>query len=147
PPAGGLPLGSELYLELERFRVTAGDPFEVTVHARNGGNRNLRSAKATLSAPDGWTVSGDGLPGDLRRGRERSATYTVTPPDSAEPGRVRLTADLTAGNVSGTTARAVEVVPAVQGLAEFHPGVVRFREWTVTEGVEQVDSLFVPQVP
>jgi uncharacterized protein (DUF58 family) len=35
----------------------------------------------------------------------------------------------------------------VTAPAEFHPDVVRFREWTVQVGAEQVDTLIVPQVP
>jgi LmbE family N-acetylglucosaminyl deacetylase len=147
PAAGGLALGSELYLTLERFRVTAGDAFDVTVHASNGGERALRSATVALSAPDGWLVEGDGELGTLLQGQQRRATFTVTPPDDADPGRVQLTAQLQAGTARGTTVHAVEVVPAVQGLAEFHPDVMRFREWTGQEGVEQVDTLIVPQVP
>ena len=147
PAAGGLPLGSELFLAPERFRVTAGETFDVTVHARNGGERALRSAAVVVSAPDGWQVEGDGALGTLLQGQPRRATFSVTPPEDADPGRIRLTAELRAGAARGTTVRAVEVVPAVQGLAEFHLDVVRFREWTVQEGVEQVDTLIVPQVP
>jgi LmbE family N-acetylglucosaminyl deacetylase len=166
PAAGGLPLGSELFLTTDRFRVTAGAQADVTVRARNGGRRTLRDAEVMLAAPAGWSATGDGRLGSLRPGREGVASFTLTAPADAQPGRIQLTAELRAGGrasagegerqraggrgsagVTGTTARALEVVPAVQGLAQFHPDVVRFREWTVQTGVEQVDTLIVPQVP
>jgi LmbE family N-acetylglucosaminyl deacetylase len=139
---GGLPLGTEFFLTTEQFRLTGGEPLTVTAHARNGGRRALRSAVVELDAPQGWSVSPavQGL-GSLPPGRERLASFTVIPPEGADPGRVRLSATLRSGARSGTTQRPIEVVPAVQGRAELHPDVARFREWTRQAGAEQVDSL------
>jgi LmbE family N-acetylglucosaminyl deacetylase len=142
PARGGLPRGTELFLTTEQFRLTAGEPLTVTAHARNGGPRALRGAVVELDAPQGWSVSPAARRlGKLRPRRERLATFTVTPPEGADPGRVPLSATLRSRDRSGTTQRPIEVVPAVQGRAELHPDVARFREWTRQAGAEQVDSL------
>jgi LmbE family N-acetylglucosaminyl deacetylase len=139
---GGLPLGTEFFLTTEQFRLTAGEPLRVTAHARNGGSRALRSAVVELAAPQGWSVSPavERL-GPLPPRRERLASFTVIPPEGADPARVPLSATLRSGGSSGTTQTPIEVVPAVQGRAELHPDVARFREWTRQAGAEQVDSL------
>lgn len=151
PAAGGLPLGTEFFLRIAPFRTVAGQPVEVTVHARNGGDRVLRDATVDLHVPDGWTVEGDDRLGNLPRGRERTTTLTVTPPAAAGRGRVSLDATLTAGaagraTVTGSTRGVVEVVPAVVGSVELHPDVARFREWTREVGAEQVDTLIKPRL-
>jgi LmbE family N-acetylglucosaminyl deacetylase len=142
PDRGGLPLGTELFLTTEQFRLTAGEPLRVTAHARNGGSRALRAAVVELDAPQGWSVTPavQSL-GTLPPRQERLARFTVIPPEGADPGRVPLSATLRSGDRSGTTQRPIEVVPAVQGRAELHPDVARFREWTRQAGAEQVDSL------
>jgi LmbE family N-acetylglucosaminyl deacetylase len=142
PARGGLPLGTELFLTTERFRLTGGEPLSVTAHARNGGRRALRAAVVELDAPNGWSVSpAERRLGTLPPGRERLASFTVSPPEGADPGRVPLSATLRSRGKSGTTQRPIEVVPAVQGRAELHPDVARFREWTRQAGAEQVDTL------
>lgn len=148
PAEGGMAAGSELFLELDRFRTTAGRTVNVTAHVTNGGRAALEDAAVELSAPAGWSVDPARIViGDLPPNRPRTAAFTVTPPTAAAPGRVRLSATLRSGTVAGTTHRAVEVVPAVQGTAAFHPDVQRFREWTREVGAEQVDTLIQPRVP
>ncbi|HEX9230359.1 MAG TPA: PIG-L family deacetylase [Jatrophihabitantaceae bacterium] len=56
PDPGGLPQGSLLYLTFSRFFNVAGDPFQVTVHARSGAG-TLPAGSVALSVPAGWTAT------------------------------------------------------------------------------------------
>jgi hypothetical protein len=144
---GGLPAGSEFFLEPERFRTTSDETIGVAAHITNGGRATLEDAVVEIGAPDGWSVDPASVSiGDLPPGRPRTATFTVRPAADAQPGRVRLSGTVSASGVEGTTYAPVEVVPAVQGTAAFHPDVERFREWTREVGVEQVDTLIRPRV-
>jgi LmbE family N-acetylglucosaminyl deacetylase len=87
------------------FDVAAGAPIPVTLHA---------AGQATLTAPAGWTLTGDG------------SNYTVTPPVDAAPG---TTAWLTAASATGYTAEPVEIAPPVQVAHEPLPQVAEFAAW------------------
>lgn len=125
PAKGGLPLGTEFYLSTSRFGVTPGEPFTVTAHAPDGG-------RVALSAPTGWTVKGTG---QVSGG---TAAFTVTA--AGAPGRVRLGATLTTARGTGTTGRAVEVLPAVTGRQEPLSQVADFDEWAAVTGVPQLSD-------
>jgi LmbE family N-acetylglucosaminyl deacetylase len=124
PAKGGLPLGTEFYLTTSEFGVAAGEPFTVTAHAPDG--------RVALSTPAGWTVKGSG---EVDHG---TAAFTVTAP--AAPGRVRLGATLTTAHGTGTTGRAVEVLPPVTGRQEPLPQVADFDEWAAAAGVSQLSD-------
>jgi LmbE family N-acetylglucosaminyl deacetylase len=132
PVKGGLPLGTGFFLTTESFGVSPGRPFEVTAHAR--APRDLPGGKVALSVPSGWTVKGTGELGTVGS-RERTATFTVTPPAGAANGRVRLAATLTTRNGSGQTVAPVEVRPAVTGVQEPLPRVADFDAWAEKTGV------------
>ncbi|MCO5971477.1 sugar-binding protein [Actinoallomurus soli] len=123
PAKGGLPLGTEFYLTVNRFGVAPGEPFTVTAHASVPG-------RVALTAPAGWTVTGSGA---LRHG---TATFTVTA--AGKPGRVRLGATLATAHGTGTTGRAVEVEPAVTGRQQPLPRVSDFDAWATATGVPQL---------
>jgi LmbE family N-acetylglucosaminyl deacetylase len=125
PATGGLPLGTEFYLTTSGFGVPAGVPFTVTAHAPDG--------HVALSAPGGWTVKGTG---QVSHG---TAAFTVTAPASS-PGRARLGATLTSARGTGTTGRAVQVLPAVTGRQEPLPQVADFDEWAADTGVAQLSD-------
>ncbi|RFU36452.1 hypothetical protein DZF91_38130 [Actinomadura logoneensis] len=131
PVKGGLPLGSRFYLTSD-FGVTPGRAFTVTAHASSP--RALDGAKAALTVPPGWNVTGSGSLGTLSDG-ERTTAFTVTPPADARTGRVRIAATLTAGAASGQTSSMVEVRPAVTGLQEPLPRVADFDAWAARNGV------------
>ena len=135
PAAGGLPLGTEFHLTTDSFGTAPGEPMKVTAHAR--GTRRLGRASVRLSVPDGWQVDGGGRLGTLGRA-ERTATFTVTPPASAAPGRTRIGATLTAGRATGTTDREVEVTPDVTAAQRPLPGVADFDSWAAETGVPQL---------
>ncbi len=127
PSGGGMPAGSLFYLASGRFGVVGGLPFKVTAHAQSAAT--LGSATVALTVPDGWTVTGDGDLGTLPAQRDRSATFTVTPPAGAAPGRVRLGAELTVGDATATTVEPVQVIPAVRATLAPLPHVAEFRTW------------------
>lgn len=126
PAKGGLPLGTEFSLTADSFGVTGGRAFKVTAHAASP--KRLKGARAALSVPSGWNVTGSGDLGSVGS-KERTATFTVTPPKGAEAGRVRLAATLTGGKATGQTATTVEVRPAVTGVLEPLPRVEDFDAW------------------
>jgi LmbE family N-acetylglucosaminyl deacetylase len=108
-------------LEIEApFDVTAGTPFPVTLHA---------DGTATLTAPAGWSVTGD------------DGTYTVTPPADAAPG---TTGWLTATTATGYTAEQVGITPAVQVTQEPLPQVAEFAEWAGQVGLGALRDTVAP---
>ncbi|MFC5183857.1 sugar-binding protein [Actinomadura harenae] len=131
PAKGGLPLGSRFYLTSD-FGVGAGRAFKVTAHASSPSA--LRGAKAALTVPSGWNVTGSGSLGTVSDG-ESTTTFTVTPSAGAATGRVQVAATLTAGKASGQTSTMVEVQPPVTGLQEPLPRVADFDAWAGKNGV------------
>ena len=86
PAAGGLPLGTELYLTSESFDLAAGKPVRVTAHVRWPSVPPARGAR-DVGAAGGWTVPATG--GCSVGVGESTATFTVTPaaPAAAWPLR------------------------------------------------------------
>ncbi|HEX2316399.1 MAG TPA: sugar-binding protein [Thermomonospora sp.] len=132
PAPGGLPLGTGFHLSAESFNVSPGGSFTVTAHA--SAPRALPGAKAVLSAPAGWNVTGSGELGSVGP-KGKTATFTVTPPAGASYGRVQLTATLSSGRASGQTATTVEVGSAVTGVQQPLPRIENFDDWAVQTGV------------
>ena len=83
---GGLPLGSGMTVEADRYRVLPGTSFTVTVGASAPHRTALGRARARLEVPAGWSVRGSGWLGSLRAGEHARATFTVTPVGSATRG-------------------------------------------------------------
>ncbi len=124
PARGGLPLGTEFYLTTSAFQVPVGGAFTVTAHAPSG--------RVALSLPAGWASSSSGAVHD------GVARFRVTAGGVA--GRVRLGASVTTRHGSGTTGRAVEVSPAVTGVAQPLPRVSDFDAWASSAGVPQLSG-------
>lgn len=145
PGSGGLPAGTELAVETDRFDVTPGAPFEVTVRAK-ASDRALPQGEVRLEVPGGWQVTGSGQLGTLPPGQEKAVRFDVTPPaDTAPNTRFRLAARLdTADPASGVSSRVVRVVPAVRGTIEPLAQVGQFRDWAGNVGAPQLDSLNKP---
>jgi len=102
----------------------AGDPFQVTVHARSGAG-TLRNAGIALTVPSGWTVSGtpttSGSPELLvPSNSETTTTFTVTPAAGATADQYKIAARLASGTKSGYTDNVVQIVPPAEG---------RFHRW------------------
>ncbi|HEY8456901.1 MAG TPA: PxKF domain-containing protein [Actinopolymorphaceae bacterium] len=128
PDPGGMPLGSLFYLTFDRFFNVAGQPFQVTVHARSGKG-TLPAGSVELSVPDGWSVSRAQPIGPIRDSGETTATFTVTPSASAAAGRYKIAANLTAGSVTAYTDNVVEIVPAVEGRFKRWGNFAEYDEW------------------
>ncbi|SEE52873.1 sugar-binding protein [Jiangella alba] len=143
---GGLPLGTEFYLETPGFHVLAGSSFEVVAHARAAARRPVPNASVAVEVPEGWTVSGDGRLGTLAPGRAATATFTVTVPADLVAGeRFDLRGTLsTPRHGAGTLGEVVEIGAPVRGTLEPLPEIAQFRAWTAANGVEHLDSLILP---
>ncbi len=128
PDPGGMPLGSLLYLTTDEYFNAAGEPFEVTVHARSGEG-TLPAGAVELDVPDGWTVSAASDIGPITADAEATATFTVTPGEDAAPGRYRLAANLTTGEMTGYTDSRVELAAPVEGRFERWGNFVEYEEW------------------
>jgi len=137
PAKGGLPLGTEFYLTTDTFGTAPGEPITVTAHAR--APHALTAANARLSVPSGWKVTGGGNLGTVGA-TERTATFTVTPPASADPGRARLGATLTSAEGLGRTEREVEVTPRVTAAQQPLPVIADFDSWAQKAGVPQLEG-------
>ncbi len=137
---GGLPLGTELYITTDAFDVAPGQSFQATVHARMVDGSS--DATVELTAPDGWEVGEGQMAG---ADGEMTWTYDVTlPSDAAVDQRVQLSATLTAGGASGSTAQIVAVQAPVTGTLDPLQEVAYFREWVAEVGVPQLDNLIFP---
>ncbi|MFI6629022.1 sugar-binding protein [Nonomuraea fuscirosea] len=143
-PAGTAPLGTRFGLRTSAFDVRPGAPFKVEVSVTAPPREPLGRSAAALRVPAGWKVTGSGGLGRLGAGRSGSATFTVTPPAQAEPGRARVAATLTTERGGGYTDRQVELSPSVRGEQQPLPQVAQYREWTGEVGVPQLDGLVTP---
>ncbi|TDD70079.1 GlcNAc-PI de-N-acetylase [Jiangella aurantiaca] len=143
---GGLPLGTEFYLEAPSFRVLPGTSFELVAYARAAARQPVPNATVTVDVPDGWTISGSGELGVLAPGRPAAARFTVTVPAGAVIGeRFTLRGTLTTPRQgSGAVDEVVEIGAPVCGTLEPLPEIAQFREWTAANRVEHLDSLILP---
>lgn len=129
PDPGGMPLGSLLYVTFDRFFNVAGQPFEVTVHARSGAG-TLPAGEVALTLPDGWTAEpAVQTIGPIPADSEATATFTVTPGADAAERRFKIAADLTTGDATGYTEGAMEIVGAVEGRLQRWGNFAEFDQW------------------
>ncbi|MDT0214560.1 sugar-binding protein [Rothia sp. ARF10] len=145
PVAGGLPLGTGMTVETDRFRVQPGAPFTVTVKASSPEGSALGAATARLAVPDGWTVSGNGSLGSVPAGATREASFTVTPAAGAPVGtRVRVQAFVDAAGGTGYQDEPVLVSAPVTATQQLLPQVAQFHEWTREVGAEALADIVRP---
>lgn len=128
PDPGGMPLGSLFYLTTEDYFAVAGQPFEVTVHARSGEG-TLPAGSVELEVPDGWSVSEAQDLGPITEAEQATATFTVTPGESASAGRYKFSANFAGGDITAYNENRVEIVPAVEGRFERWGNFGEFDEW------------------
>ena len=142
---GGLPLGSGMTVEADRYRVLPGTPFTVTVTATAPHRTALGKARARLEVPSGWRVTGSGWLGGLRAGEHARASFTVTPPDDAAVGSpVRLKAFVTTRAGTGYQDEPVLVSPAVTATQQLLPQVAQFHSWAREVGADALADIVRP---
>jgi len=119
PDPGGLPLGTQQYLEFSRFFNTPGTPFEATVHLKAGGGA-LAAGSVALTLPSGWTADAASKPVPaIADGGSRDVTFTITPPEGAAvDANYKIAARYTSGSATGYTDDAVRLVAPVEGRYE-----------------------------
>lgn len=128
---GGLPLGSGMTVDADRFRVLPDAPFTVAVGASAPADAALGVSTARLEVPDGWTVTGDGSLGDIAAGDRGEAQFTVTPPAGADVGtRVRVKAFVESASGTGYQDQPVLVSAPVTATQQLLPQVEQFHGWT-----------------
>ncbi len=143
--SGGLPLGSGMTVDSDRFRVLPGVPFEVTVGVSAPEKRSLGGSEASLELPDGWTAEGSGHIGAIPKGGDATATFTVTPPASAEVGsRIRVRAQVASSAGTGYQDEQVLVSPAVTATQQLLPQVTQFRAWADQVGADAIADIVRP---
>ncbi|WP_051426198.1 sugar-binding protein [Jiangella gansuensis] len=144
PTEGGLPLGTQLTITPDTFRVLPGEPFTATVEVTAAPKRPLVRPSLEVTAPSGWEVSVDdaALPPALAPGRTVSIDAVVTPPaDAAADERVALQATLSASGGTGSNEAAVETTTAVRGELAQRPEAQVFAEWTAEQNLPKLESL------
>lgn len=128
---GGLPLGSEMTVATDHFRVLPGSPFTVVVGAAAPTGTALGMSTARLEVPDGWTVTGDGSLGLIAEGDRSETRFTVTPPAVADVGtRVRVKAFVETAAGVGYQDEPVLVSAPVTATQQLLPQVEQFQGWT-----------------
>ncbi|MFC7489490.1 MULTISPECIES: sugar-binding protein [unclassified Knoellia] len=127
---GGLPLGSGMTVDTDRFRVLPGAPFTVTVGASAPEGAALGASTARLELPAGWTVTGNGSLGTISPGAGARTTFTVTPAaGAAVDTRVRIKAFVESAGRVGYQDEPVLVSAPVTATQQLLPQVEQFREW------------------
>lgn len=142
---GGLPLGSGLTVESDRFRVLPGSPFTVTVGASAPATTALGASTARLEVPDGWLVTGDGALGAIGANGNAHTTFTVTPAAGAEVGaRARLKAFVDTAAGVGYQDEPVLVSAPVTATQQLLPQVAQFQEWAHDVHAEELADIVRP---
>ncbi len=139
---GGLPLGTQLIVEADRFAVAAGETFTVSVSVSLPDD--VAAAAVTLRPADieGWDiqsveqVEADGV---------LTQTFEIRVPIDA-PAGLRQPIDVQAafGGGSATARTAVEVTAPVTGSLKPLPEIAQFHEWAAASNVPQLSSLIFP---
>lgn len=70
--------------------VAAGESVNVTTTLYNDGITAVEKAEMSLVAPEGWTVEGDGMVGDVPPGKAADVQWTLTHGENVELGQVDL---------------------------------------------------------
>jgi len=142
---GGLPLGSGMTVDADRFRVLPGESFSVTVGVSAPQRTGLGRATARLEVPAGWTVSGGGQLGRVAAGDHARTTFTVTPSGAAQVGsHVRLAAFVRTEHGTGYQDQALLVSPAVTATQHPLPQVAQFRQWAHRSGADVLADIVRP---
>ncbi|GGS36792.1 PIG-L family deacetylase [Deinococcus knuensis] len=138
----GSPANVRLSARPASYDIGREQPSDVTVTFTNAGTTDLTGLTLTVSAPDGWQVSGAAAPRTVRAGETVTETVQVTAPAGAPADRTTLTvryaAQQTGQPITGRAATSVRPVPAV--VAQFTPtfdiaGYQAFARETGTEWV------------
>ncbi|KAM9864165.1 hypothetical protein ACIFOC_03071 [Leucobacter aridicollis] len=126
---GGMPLGSEFYLETNAYYNGDSEPFDVTVSARSGGD-TVAAGSLELQLPDGWTATPAQQFGPITSDATATATFTVTPAGST-PGAVsKIGATFTAGDVSAYNDTRVALTAGVEGRFQRWGNFAEYEQWT-----------------
>ncbi|HYJ68806.1 MAG TPA: sugar-binding protein [Nocardioidaceae bacterium] len=145
PTPDGLPLGTGLVVKPEPFDVTPGGSTTVSVDLTAPAKKALQRVSLDVTAPDGWTVDGDGDIGKVKAGRTVTREFTVTAaPDAATNNRVLVSADVTAKGGAGHGDTELSVVPAVRGDQEPLPQVADFESWVDANAYPQMEGFVKP---
>jgi len=142
---GGLPLGTGLTVDADRYRVLPGDPFTVTVEVTAPERRALRAVRARLEVPSGWSVSSARRLGTVRPGDAERVRFTVTPGSGSTVGtRARVEAFVTSDAGNGYQDEPVLVSPAVTATQQLLPQVAQFRTWAYEVGADALADIVRP---
>ncbi|CAN7365179.1 sugar-binding protein [Knoellia sp. LjRoot47] len=142
---GGLPLGSGMTVDADRYRVLPGVPFTVTVGATAPRTGALKGATARLEVPAGWTVTGNGALGALQPGRSATARFVVTPAAGAAIGtQTRVKAFVQTASGTGYQDEPVLVSAPVTATQQLLPQVAQFHQWTDEVGAEALADIVRP---
>jgi LmbE family N-acetylglucosaminyl deacetylase len=142
---GGLPLGSGLTVETDRFRVLPGNPFKVTVAASAPARSALGRSAAGLEVPPGWSVTGGGSLGTIGADDTAETTFTVRPAADAPVGtRARIKAFVTTASGVGHQDEPVLVSAPVTATQELLPQVSQYTQWADELGVDEIADIVRP---
>jgi LmbE family N-acetylglucosaminyl deacetylase len=140
---GGLPYGTEFYLDTSAFYVLPGQEFTVTATLALPSGGELSRVTFDLPAAEGWEVT----PGTPAEGEDGAIIqeFTIVPPADAEAGvRHRVEASVDAYGDTGVTNEVVEIAPAVSGVLAPLPEIAQFQTWAAETSQPQLNSLILP---
>ena len=143
---GGLPLGTQLDMSTDQFEVTPGGSTKVRISLTAPKGKALKNATARVRVPAGWQAKKKVSFGDLKKGRTKQRTVTVTAADDAETNkRALVSTDVSvAGGRSGYSNQQLQVAAAVTGEQQLLPRVATFHDWADETGVPQLKGTVKP---
>lgn len=128
---GGMPLGSEFYLETNEYYNGSTEPFEVTVSSRSGAD-SIAAGSLSLTVPSGWSVSDAQTFGPITADASETATFTVTPGPDAANAVFKIGANFVADDVSAYNDTRVGLTAGVEGRFQRWGNFAEYEEWSAT---------------
>ena len=140
--ADGLPLGTQMAVDADRFAVTPGDTFNLTVSLSLPDDIDASAVTVTPVEIEGWQftpgeqVAQDGL---------LSQSFAVQVPADASAGtHQKIDVEAAFGGGMATATTLVEVTSPVRGTLVAQPEASQFLDWAVESDVPQLASLILP---
>lgn len=137
----------QMIVEPQDFFVSQGASTTVDVSFRNHSNVDLNQLTISLSAPEGWEVSGESAAVDVPVGAETSTSFTVTVPADADVSTLQqLVATFNATDANGnprSASKPAALWPTSPVAVELQPvqSVQVFRDWTGRIGMNHLYAL------
>ncbi len=129
------------------FFISQGGQTSVDVVFRNYSDTDLSDVTLSLSAPEGWDVTGDSVASPVAVGEETTATFTLNVPEDADVADIQQivghfeSVDANGDSRSASKPGFVWATPPLSVQLQPVQAVEIFRDWVVRVGMEHLYTL------